>query len=276
MAVIKVLKDEQLSGTADTTDVYPVTHTDAVYTSNGEVLTDVLSSLNNASDKMLKYEGGIVVISASGRKDVTRVDDSDPRIIIQGTPSAKYPDGSNKNITWTGVTKMTKKSTGSTSTIQSSSNNYSYEWNRPWEYETYTFKKEYTIEGRVGTVSSSSASMVITMPILYGFSNTKPTSASGLKENSLVAKASGVTLTFSANTSVGSTAYMYILIPTNLSVNPAGFYQPDASNAKLPFTSEGKVSLQHAYPGGKLSLEYNVYRSPDKIQTSRNKRITLA
>lgn len=85
-AIIKRLKEEDLKGSVGNKEVYPITHTMAVYNTENELLDDILKRILRSIEDV--ETGGIVIVSTSF--DLPPVGDTNKLYIVKSENQSYY------------------------------------------------------------------------------------------------------------------------------------------------------------------------------------------
>lgn len=293
MARIKTIMDNELIGGTDTTDVYPVSSSQAIFrqTEQGTVpegiqhqkLEDSLKDIetdakelhrkseklvvylvNNQNNKTLEIDGNVNTMSLSGSANIETFGDE---------PEAPIAPA---NMT---VKELSVIFSSASTSVEghASGNNWVGTYTMPNVVGTYTAKFNCTYNGINKYVTSNTN---LNLRKYFGFAEEQPASVEDLialveqeKATSDFSNSVGCTVTIPAN----GTGFkrIYLSVPNNMTISRV--VQPDALNAPLAITQvEGTITRTITIDGVDHTFEYKLYRSNDLIDSSVSKRLTIS
>lgn len=264
MAIIKVLKDEELVGGIDNTDVYPITHTKAIYDTKNKQLDARLNEndndralLHRQSEKVVPYIkisdslmeiGGISnIVHVEGWAKIENFGDEDYRDVPTDNLHIQYVnDGTELTKTSSGVKVKT-------------------DYKLPAEVGTYTFR--IMTDYDTAHPKTIDANVNLNLRKYFGFYSTNITNIEELGASDFSNKV-GCTVTVPAI----NDGYkpIYFAVPAGMSISRV--VQPDALNAPMAITQLGTMSRTV----GGVSFSYKIYKSTDDIDTTKSKRLTIS
>lgn len=265
MAIVKVIKNEELVGGQDNTEVYPVTHTKAIYDGNNKQL-DVRLKENDDDRKKLhqQTEKFTVVLNSPTNNPVYELTNTPNTVAIKaysyvetfGDSPIKILDPSDYN--WDiEVEDVVVDTTIDNYFINNTTTLYPHIGSTPIKFwGAYNGIRK---EANVNVHQNARK--------YFGFSSTKPTNPEQLN-TSHFSNSVGCTVTLGAK----GTGYNYIYLAVPAPMVISKVIQPDSLNAPLNITSIGTINRTLL---GKL-YTYNLYRSVDQINSEISKRLTIS
>ena len=280
MAYIKTLKDNELIGGTDNTDVYPISTTQAIYSQkpDGTIpegikhqkLEDrlfdheedgrelhrkteklVVYLINDKAGQTLEITGNSNVMNLTGYSNVETFGD-EPSMPVQPSDMT--------------VKKLTVTFGSATTDV-------------PGAAEGNNWKGSYTVPNVVGDYNArfdctynniakhADSTTYVNLRKYFGFASSKPTDVTTLG-TSHFSNSVGCTVTIPAN----GTGFkrVYFAVPNGMTITRV--VQPDALNAPLAITQVGTVTRTI----GTTNYTYKLYQSVDEIDASVNKRLTIS
>lgn len=275
MAYIKTLKDNELVGGTDNTDVYPVTTTQAIYSQmpDGTVPSgikhqrleerlkdheDDAKELHRKSEKLMVYlnnskagqileiTGETYTMTLTGSAQVESFGDEPSQSIAESEMDAKR-----MMVTSSGATLYDEAVADATYTLPNVVGSYTARF-----YCTYN-----------GITKYATNAVNVNLRKYFGFASEQPEDVTTLGASHFSNSVAGVTVTIPAS----GTGFkkIWFAVPNGMSISRV--VQPDALNAPLAITLVGTVER---IIGGN-SYTYKLYQSVDLIDSSISKRLTI-
>lgn len=280
MAKLKILKDTELVGGTDNTDVYPVTSTQALYSHYKDGLGNLHVRMRDGEPEKLedrledqeaavgKFENKVekLAVYLSNNKSGSTLE-------ITGTANSMTLSGSAQLETYGDYPseavpadkmdskKMTVKRNEETVYDE---NVVSATVEVPDVVGTYVSTFSCTYNGVTKTVSSTT---YVNLRKYFGFATSQPTDPTTLG-TSHFSNTVGCTITVPAISS--SFQYIYFAVPSGMTIS--NITQPDSLNAPLAFTQIGTINRVI----GTTTYTYKLYRSNDLIDSANSKRLTIS
>ena len=280
MAYIKTLKDNELIGGTDNTDVYPITTTQAIYSQkpDGSVPSGIMHQ--KLEDRLEDNESDAKELHRKAEKLVVYLtnDKSGQTLEITGTPNVMSLSGSANVETYgdepadiIAPASMTVKdlsvifSSASTSVPGSASgNNWVGTYTIPNVVGTYTAKFDCTYNGIAKNATSVTN---VNLRKYFGFAENQPTSPETLATDHF---SNSVACTVTIPASGTGFKHIYFAVPSGMAITRV--VQPDALNAPLAIQQIGTITRTV----GGTNYTYKLYQSVDEIDASVNKRLTIS
>lgn len=280
MAYIKTLKDNELIGGTDNTDVYPVSTTQAIFSQKPdgtvpggikhqrleERLEDneddarelhrkseklVVYLNNNQANKTLEITGNANVMTLTGSANVETFGDEPADAIAPVDMTVKE-------------LSVIFSSASTAVAGHTDGNNWVGTYTLPNVVGTYTSKFSCTYSGINKYVTTDTN---VNLRKYFGFAEDQPTDPTTL-DTSDFSNSVACTVTIPANGT--GFKYIYLSVPNGMTINRV--VQPDALNAPLAITQVGTITRTI----GGSSYTYKLYRSDDLIDSSVSKRLTIS
>ena len=278
MAYIKTLKDNELIGGTDNTDVYPVSTTQALFsqTSDGRVrmkglkpekLEDRLEDHEeDAQELHRKAEKLVVYLNNNKGGQTLEITGEDNVITLTGSAQTETFGDEPAEIVSFSSMSVRKLTISSGSAILKTDNN----WNGTEVFTLLNTVGQYLARFDVtyNDVSKYDESVTnVNLRKYFGFSTDQPSDITALG-TSHFSNSVGCTVTIPAS----GTGFKNILfaVPNGMSISRV--VQPDALNAPLAITLMGTVN--RTING--VSYPYKLYKSNDQIDSSVSKRLTIS
>ena len=275
MAYIKTLKDNELIGGQDNTDVYPVSTSQAIFrqTPQGTIPSGIkhqrleesmVDIEDDAKELHRKAEKLVAYISNDKAAQTLEITGNTNVMTINGSAQVEtYGDEPAEVIT---SDKMTVKKITITSSdaILREVSDVTLTYTIPNVVGTYKARFDVTYNG----ISKYAESYTnINLRKYFGFSATQPSDVTTLGASNF-SNTVGCTVTIPAN----GTGFkrIYFAVPNGMTINRV--VQPDALNAPLAITQVGTVTRNI----GGSSYTYKLYQSDDLIDSSLSKRLTIS
>lgn len=275
MAYIKVIKDEELAGGVDNTEVYPVTTSQALYRQNpdGTVppgikhqkLEDSLQDIeSDASELHRKTEKLVVSLNNNKGGQTLEINGEANTIILQGSANIEtFGDEPSSPIAPEDMqSKRITISSGSAVLYDESVVTTSY--TLPSVVGTYTARFDATYNN-VSKYAESSTNLNLRK--YFGFADSQPTNPETLAADHF-SNSVACTITIPANGT--GFKHIYFAVPSGMTITKV--VQPDALNAPLAIQQIGTITRTIAG----TSYTYKLYQSIDEIDASVNKRLTIS
>ena len=274
MAYIKTLKDNELIGGQDNTDVYPVTTSQAIYRQNPngskpggvkQKLEDTLQDHeDDAKELHRKTEKLVVYLSNDKAGQTLEITGNDNTMTLTGSAQVEtYGDEPSQSITPEEMTNKRMIVTSSGATLYDEGV-ITTTFTLPNVVGQYiaTFTVEYK-----GVSKSVNNSVNVNLRKYFGFAEAEPTDPTAL-DVSHFSNSVGCTVTIPAN----GTGFkrIYFAVPSAMTINR--IVQPDALNAPLTITQVGTINRTI----GGTTYTYKLYQSDDLIDSSVSKRLTIS
>lgn len=280
MAYIKTLKDNELIGGTDNTDVYPVSTTQAIFSQKPdgtvpggikhqrleERLEDneddakelhrkaeklVVYLNNNQANKTLEITGNANVMTLTGSANVETFGDEPADVVAPADMTVKELS-----------VIFSSASTAVAGHVDG--NNWVGTYTLPNVVGAYQAKFSCTYNGINKYVTSNTN---VNLRKYFGFAETQPTDPTTLGTSDF-SNSVACTVTIPAN----GTGFkrIYLSVPSGMTITRV--VQPDALNAPLAITQVGTITRTI----GGSSYTYKLYRSNDLIDSSVSKRLTIS
>ena len=262
MAYIKILKDNEFVGGKDETDVYPITHTKAIFDSNNKELDQRLNEGDNDRELLHRQSEKLVLSIISNKSDVIEINSNQE--------SATF------------IAKAMIETFGDEPIITLNPNNYEYTFINA-EFVSKTEKDiiaSATLPSIVGAFTTQfnviyngvnkTISVITNMNLrkYFGFSENL-TEITAL-EVSHFSNSVACTITIPANLSGNKYKAIYFAVPAEMTISD--IRQPDALNAPLEFIF---INEESRLING-ISYKYKIYKSRDLIDSTISKRLTIS
>ena len=275
MAYIKVLKDEDLAGGVDNTEVYPITTSQALYRQNPDgtippgikhqKLEDSLQDIeSDASELHRKAEKLVVSLNNNKGGQTLEINGEVNTITLQGSASIEtFGDEPASPISPEDM--QSKRMTISSGSVVL--------------YDESVVTTSYTLSSVVGTYTArfdatynniakhTESSTNLNLRKYFGFATSQPTDPTTLGISHF-SNTVGCTITVPAISS--SFQYIYFAIPSGMTIS--NITQPDSLNAPLAFIQVGTINRvieENIYT-------YKLYKSTDLIDSANSKRLTIS
>ena len=280
MAKFKILKDTELVGGTDNTDVYPVTSTQALYShykdaqgnlhvrmrdGEPEKLEDRLEDQEAAVGKFEnKLEKLGVYLSNNKSGSPLEITGTANSMTLNGSAQVEtYGDYPSEPVPADKMEskKMTVKRNEETVYEE---NVVSATVEVPDVVGTYVSTFSCTYNGVTKTASSNT---YVNLRKYFGFATAQPTDPTTLGVSHF-SNTVECTVTIPAISS--SFQYIYFAVPSGMTIT--SITQPDSLNAPLAFTQIGTINRVI----GETAYTYKLYRSTDLIDSANSKRLTIS
>lgn len=287
MAYIKTLKENELIGGQDNNDVYPVTTTQAIYSQNPDgtipsgiqhqKLEDRLQD-NEADARNLHKETEKFVAYLNNDKDGQTLEITENRnyINLSGTAFVEcYGDKANHQIV---TSNLDSKSL--TVKYNNAITNIDGDNSEDPNYKKFYWVGTYTVPNVTGeyitrfscsynnTIKIVESSTYVNLRKYFGFASLTPTDVESLSVSHF-SNSIECTITLPAESGKDTYKYIYFAVPSEMTITK--IIQPDALNAHLPFVAIDQVTRRI----GNTEYRYKMYRSTEKINVSKAKRLTI-
>ena len=281
MAYIKTLKDNELIGGTDNTDVYPVSTSQAIFRQTPQGTIPPGIKHQRLEESMEDIEDDAKELHRKAEKLVAYIDNDkagQTLEISEGTVNTMnlsgyayvetYGDEPREAVT---IDKMTVKTlkiiAGSAETSvpgSASGNNWIGTYNVPNVVGSYKARFDVTYNG-ISKYAESTTN--VNLRKYFGFAATQPTDPSTLDASNF-SNSVGCTVTIPSN----GTGFkrIYLSVPNGMTITRV--VQPDALNAPLAVTQVGTITR---VVNGQ-SYTYKLYQSDDMIDSSVSKRLTIS
>ena len=279
MAYIKTLKDNELIGGQDNTDVYPISTTQAIFSQNqdGSVpsgikhqkLEDRLQD-NEADAKELhrKTEKLVVYLTNDKAGQTLEITGDANAMVLSGNANVEsYGDEPATPILPANMTVKSLSVIFSSASTSVAGEAQGYNWvgtyTIPNVVGQYTAKFDCTYNG----IAKSATSVTnINLRKYFGFATNTPTDVTTLG-TSHFSNSVGCTVTVPA--SGNGFKRIFFAVPSQMTITEVT--QPDALNAPLAISQVGTVNRTI----GGNTYSYKLYQSNDLIDSSVAKRLTI-
>ena len=279
MAYIKTLKDNELIGGTDNTDVYPVTTTQAIYSQrpDGRVpegikhqkLEDRLEDHEEDALELHRKAEKLAVYIENDKEGLTlEIDGTSYIMSIAGYANVEY-FGDEPSISLNPSDLSAKAlsvlySSASTSVPGNvSGNKWVGTYSIPNVVGKYTAKFECTYQG---TSKSAEASTNLNLRKFIGFASEQPTGIETLPTSHF---SNSVECTVTILPDGTGFKHIYLAIPNGMTITSVT--QPDAFNAPLPVQEIGTITRTI----GGTNYTYKLYESEDLIDSAVPKSLTI-
>ena len=281
MAIIKVLKDEQLIGGTSNTKVYPVTSTQAVYRQTSEGVTNGLleTSLQDIEDDAQELHSKTEKIKPSleiNVDGVLEINGTAYNLTLQGSAEVSFfGDAPDEAIN---ISSMEDKSlqyayNGFTGNIQGHESNNKWVGNVTIPNAnvsivpgTCNFGFIFSYNNRQGINVSKTVSFNLRK--YFGFASTQPTDPTTLSDSHF-SDSVECDITISAKGNTDNFEPIYFAVPVGMSITKVT--QIDSLNAPLAISQIGTIDRTIS---GTI-YQYKLYRSTDLINTKFSKQLRI-
>lgn len=287
MAHIKTLKNNELIGGTDNTDVYPISTTQAIFSQKPDGTVPEGIKHQRLEERLEDHEEDASVLHQQTEKlvpnisyganppltnNLLEIDGNSHTVTLTGSARIDtYGDAVNKLVTLEDATSVGLQAVFNGSDIETVSGNIV---NHNWYMGNYTFTNPiavgtYRMDFDI-TYNSierrSSVSINANLRKYFGFAAEAPTDVTTLG-TSHFSNSVGCTVNIPAS----GTGFksVYFAVPNDMTIT--GVVQPDALNAPLEFTQVGTVTRTL----GTTNYTYKLYRSIE-INASVSKRLTIS
>ena len=262
MAYIKTLKDNELVGGTDETDVYPITHTKAIFDSNNKELDQRLEENDDDRELLHRQSEKLVLSITSDKSGAIEIDGSQGKATFKAQASTETfgdkptitlnPDDYEYSFTNAEFVSKTESNITASATLPSAVGAF-----------TTTFSVTYNGVSKTASVTSN-----MNLRKYFGFSN-ELTDITVLG-TSHFSNSVACTVTIPANPSGDKYKAIYFAVPAEMTISDVR--QPDALNAPLAFRF---VNETYRVIDG-VSYAYKIYKSTDLIDSTVSKRLTIS
>lgn len=280
MAYIKTLKDNELIGGTDNTDVYPVSTTQAIFSQKPDgTMPDgikhqrleerLFDGEEDARELHRKAEKLVAYINNDKDNQTLEITGSTNTMSLSGYAFVEtYGDEPSEAVT---IDKMTVKTLEIIASIaeisvpgSASGNNWVGRYNVPNVVGSYKARFDVTYNG-VSKYAESTT--YVNLRKYFGFADSQPTNPTTL-DTSNFSNTVACTVTIPAN----GTGFkkIYFAVPNGMTISR--IVQPDALNAPLAFSQVDNINRTI----GSSSYSYKLYQSDDFIDSSVSKRLTIS
>lgn len=280
MAYIKTLKDNELIGGQDNTDIYPVTTSQAIYrqNSNGSKPDGVKQKLE---DTLQDHENDAKELHRKTERLTTYLSISKSGSSLPNGTTLEIT-GDENTISMIGTARVETYGDEPPQTVpeyEMESKKLTVTSNGTTLFDMAVAEATYTLPNVVGAYNiaftaaynrvSKNASSVINLNLrkYFGFDSTQPTDPTTLSASHF-SNSVGCTITIFGNSA--GFKHIYFAVPYNMSIT--NITQPDALNAPLAFSQVGTIS--RTISGN--TYQYKLYKSVDLINASIPKRLTIS
>lgn len=275
MAYIKTLKDNELIGGQDNTDVYPVSTTQAIYSQKPDGTIPDGIKHQKLEDRLFDGEEDARELHRKAEKLVAYIDNdkAGQTLEITGEPLTVTLNGSAQVETYGDepaeavspedmtVKKLSIASSGAI--IVEDNNKVSGTYTLQEVAGNYVARFD-CIYNSISKYAESNFS--INLRKFFGFADSQPTDVTALSASHF-SNSVNCTVTIPANGE--GFKHIYFAVPNNMSITR--ITQPDALNAPLAFSQVSTVTRVI----GDKSFTYKLYQSDDLIDASVSKRLTI-
>lgn len=262
MAYIKTLKDNELVGGIDETDVYPITHTKAIFDSNNKELDKRLKENDNDRELLHRQSEKLVLSLTSDKSGAIEINGSQGEATFKAQASTETfgdeptitlnPDDYEYSFTNAEFITKTESNIIASAVLPSAVGAF-----------TTTFNVTYNGVSKTALVTSN-----MNLRKYFGFSN-ELTDITVLG-TSHFSNSVACTVTIPANPSGDKYKAIYFAVPAGMTISDVR--QPDALNAPLAFRF---VNETYRVIDG-VSYAYKIYKSTDLIDSTISKRLTIS
>ena len=292
MAYIKTLKDNELIGGTDNTDVYPVSTTQAIYSQKPDGTVPEGIKHQRLEERLEDHEEDAQELHRKVEKLVVYLDNNKGGQTLEITGSASvatltgsanietFGDESDAHILPADMTvkELSVTYSSASTTIAGHADGYNWvgSYTLPNVVGTYTFKFRCGYDN--GTPKEETSSTYVNLRKYFGFADSQPTTVEDLialvsqeKAVSHFSNSVGCTVTIPAN----GTGFkrIYLAVPNGMSITRV--VQPDALNAPLVLANQNNPAIINRTIGG-ATYTYKLYWSADLIDSSVSKRLTIS
>ena len=277
MAYIKTLKDNELIGGTDNTDVYPVSTTQAIYSQKPDGTIPEGIKHQRLEDRLFDGEEDARELHRKAEKLVLYLENSQASQTMEITGEANnitlvgsafietYGDEPAEPVAFEDmeVKKLTISSSGA---ILEEINNWggNTTYTLPNVVGQYKARFDCTYNGIAKYVETTTN---VNLNKYFGFANNQPTDVTALGANHF---SNSVACTVTIPASGTGFKHIYFAVPSGMSISR--IVQPDALNAPLAFSQIGTV--ERIINGS--SYTYKLYQSDALIDSSVSKRLTIS
>ena len=275
MAYIKTLKDNELIGGKDNTDVYPVSSTQAIFSQKPDGTIPSGIKHQKLEDRLFDDEEDARELHRKAEKLVAYIsnDKASQTLEITGEQLVMNLHGSAQLETFgdepaetiAPEDMETKKITVSSgSAIMQEVSGVDLAYRIPNVVGQYNARFDVAYAG-VPKYAESKTN--VNLRKYFGFADVQPTDVTALAVSDFSNSVS-CTVTIPANGT--GFKHIYFAVPNGMTISR--IVQPDALNAPLAITQVGTVSRTI----GSSTFTYKLYRSDDLIDSSLSKRLTIS
>ena len=283
MAYIKVIKDEELAGGVDNTEVYPVTTSQALYRQNPDgtiptgikhqKLEDSLQDIeSDANELHRKAEKMVVYITNDKDGQTLEINGSTNTMRLKGKVKLEsFGDEVDETVKFEDLDfKRLSIVFGDAILVQD--NNWSGDTtytmpNTVGEY-TANFDARKHTEGHIPSIAKrATTTTYLNLRKYFGFAGEQPTDPTTLDTSHF---SNSVSCTVTIPASGTGFKHIYFAVPSGMTITKV--VQPDALNAPLAIQQIGNITRTVAG----TSYTYKLYQSIDEIDASVNKRLTIS
>ena len=277
MAYIKTLKDNELIGGTDNTDVYPVSTTQAIYSQKPDGTIPEGIKHQRLEDRLFDGEEDARELHRKAEKLVLYLENSQAGQTMEITGEANnitlvgsafietYGDEPAELVAFEDmeVKKLTISSSGA---ILEEINNWggNTTYTLPNVVGQYKARFDCTYNGIAKYVETTTN---VNLNKYFGFADNQPTDVTALGASHF---SNSVACTVTIPASGTGFKHIYFAVPSGMSISR--IVQPDALNAPLAFSQIGTV--ERIINGS--SYTYKLYQSDDLIDSSVSKRLTIS
>ena len=277
MAYIKTLKDNELIGGTDNTDVYPVSTTQAIYSQKPDGTIPEGIKHQRLEDRLFDGEEDARELHRKAEKLVLYLENSQAGQTMEITGEANnitlvgsafietYGDEPAEPVAFEDmeVKKLTISSSGA---ILEEINNWggNTTYTLPNVVGQYKARFDCTYNGIAKYVETTTN---VNLNKYFGFADNQPTDVTALGASHF---SNSVACTVTIQASGTGFKHIYFAVPSGMSISR--IVQPDALNAPLAFSQIGTV--ERIINGS--SYTYKLYQSDDLIDSSVSKRLTIS
>ena len=276
MAHIKTLKNNELIGSKDNSDVYPISSSQAIFRQNpdGSIpegiqhqrLEESLQDIESDTQELHRKAEKLVVNLINGTVAVQEIKEGNSNYFnLTGNIKLEtFGDESAELIPFFKLTvrKLTIRS-GAAILVQENNWMGTYNYSLPAIVGTYVAKFDATYN----SVSKyAEQSVALNLRKYFGFADSQPTNPETLNASDF-SNSVACTITIPANGT--GFKHIYFAVPNNMTITR--ITQPDSLNAPLAFEQIGTIS--RVISG--TSHTYKLYQSVDTIDSSLSKRLKI-
>ena len=277
MAYIKTLKDNELIGGQDNTDVYPVSTTQAIFSQkpDGTIPEGIKHQRleerledheEDAQELHRKSEKMAVYINNDKNSQTLEITGETNTMNITGNVKLEtYGDEPAEEVSFDNLTvKRLTITSGAAILVQIDNWNGSYSYTMPGIVGSYTARFDATYNN-VSKYAESSTNLNLRK--YFGFADSQPTNPETLAADHF---SNDVACTVTIPASGTGFKYIYFAVPSGMTITRV--VQPDALNAPLAIQQIGTITRTV----GGTNYTYKLYQSVDEIDASVNKRLTIS
>lgn len=277
MAYIKTLKDNELIGGTDNTDVYPVSTTQAIFSQKPDGTIPEGIKHQRLEDRLFDGEEDARELHRKAEKLVLYLENSQAGQTMEITGEANnitlvgsafietYGDEPAEPVAFEDmeVKKLTISSSGA---ILEEINNWggNTTYTLPNVVGQYKARFDCTYNGIAKYVETTTN---VNLNKYFGFADNQPTDVTALGTSHF---SNSVACTVTIPASGTGFKHIYFAVPSGMSISR--IVQPDALNAPLAFSQIGTV--ERIINGSNYT--YKLYQSDDLIDSSVSKRLTIS